>query len=463
LITAGVSGALGTVIGGAGLGAGLALPVFLNTDEREIADLKRSIKESLDPLRGGEWDQLADEFTAEIPDLTGEFADAIDASQPSIENFADRFLGSINANQGEIGDALSYSIDELSPEFGDISTGTLESLPGIIRGTTDSARGLLSFIDDAARASGPLVDNLVTLGEGSGDILGPSTVGALETLSMLSIPLGSAGEFLGMLGSGMQKLGDFEDAVFSAGERISVLRALGGGPLIKDKVIGGDVGGALETLQDVSDILNDFEDYTINLEGGGFFSILRALDGGSLVKGSILPEGWETELEGLANGFVGTYNRLNNNPLARFLIPGMGKQDLKKVDLTVAADAAGVGGSGGGGGGGGGGGDRLDRGPSIQSSAVASLPSMAGGASTTAGGGSASSTTAGTGTAMAATAQPLSSAGGGKTINNNQTFQNEFNFYGVESPDSPRDANRTFRRARKRLNREQAKMSGPGN
>ena len=308
LVTAGVSGALGSIIGGGGLAAGIALPVFLNLDEREKTRLKQDILESLDPLRGGAWDTFATEITAEIPDITGEIAEALDASQPAIFRFSDRLLESIDANQDEIGSALSYSIDELAPEFGDLSVGFMESLPGIIRGTTDSARGLLSFIDDAARASGPLIDNLVTFGEGVGDVLGPLTVDFLDSLSAASPILGSIGEDLKVIGGLLQDINDLEQS------------------------IGGGDSGLVNLLTKI----DAFEDAVFR--AGEAVSVLRALSGGPLVSGPIIPQGWVQQLENFGNNFVELYNKLNDNPVARFLIPGMsllgGNKDLERFDFT---------------------------------------------------------------------------------------------------------------------------------
>jgi hypothetical protein len=367
-------------------------------------------------------------------------AGAINSVRSELLDTADRVGDSFWTEFPTILGETTDTIRVLDDDISSLSIGALESMPGIMRESSRAADELIPEFTDIGAPLFDLFGSLSRLGTGTFDL------GSNVLLRPLFDGLAAASPVLDLVGDGLHVMGEALGFVYDNIGKENISAFAGS---IKTAVDLAYIFG--ETLYNVGDALGVW--------GGLAEGIRRVGDGLGFVydMAGAAYDKVAGGAEWALGKLISLHNKLNDVPGVAMTSSFVAKEDLSMPDFSGGPGEGANGESG------------TPPGiPSpgqtgVQSTAIASLPSMGGGTGTTAGGGSTSSTTAGTGTATAATAQPLSSAGGGKTINNNQTFQNEFNFYGVESLDSPRDANRTFRRARKRLNREQAKMSGPGN
>jgi hypothetical protein len=155
---------------------------------------------------------------------------------------------------------------------------------------------------------------------------------------------------------------------------------------------------------------------------------------------------------------ISLHNSLNDLPKADE-IPGIAEEDIEMPDLSGApggSDSAGEES---------GGGDGFTPSPpsaaatSVTGAAVASLPGTDPTASSTGGAGTASAASSASGSGPALSSSPA--AGTGTTVSGGTTIENNITVEGG-MPRSDARLNRMIRRMHQKLNKRQAKMSGPG-
>ena len=315
-IAGAVSAGIGAGIAGSVIAGGIALPIFLNVDEREKKALIRDLKDAVSVLEGGAWETLQQDLFAGLPQATEDLANLIQSLQPTLLGVADAIGDSFWAEWPALLDELAVSVRRLDDDISAIGIGTLEFLPGLIRETSRAADVLLPIFSGWVGALAPLGGSMSRFGTAIFEFLDAPVQAFLDTL-VAFVPLFDL----------------ISDTISVAGQALTVFYDAVGAENIE--AFGGAIAWTVGLVRLLAESL-----YNV----GDALGVWGRLARGARKLGEIISYAFDRIAIGaqnVVNWIVQAHNTLNDIPGAAAL-PGISGQDIDAPNVSdISADRGG--------------------------------------------------------------------------------------------------------------------------